>query len=710
MKALFVGGFDMAGTAIASRMYREGSQVSWLTPEPSRSLWTRKVRGHVFRYGGPAFHNLFQQVFTGDAIDCVVILTAPWREQVNAQARPVGSLLHLIEETLGAVAAAQVGTVCLLSSERIADDRVLEAGLEELRAAERMAASFCAAHGLKLLTLRFGHVFGPTDPTSTLVGQIMGDLAAGKTPSLPYSADSQLDLISASDLADAFLRLIDLHADGTHTVLTGRPVTARTVVETAAAVTGVEVDPSSVVFSNSSHRCDESLSEQAGPLGGWRPLHPFDREGEEQLRAARGASLDTHAKAAAPTWWTRLRSHPLLWPLLQNLLAFAIACGLAGLAKDFSDLRYVDVRLLYVIIIAICFGMRQGIIATALACASYAGGLIVSGIDLSYLLYSVSSWVPFIVYGVAGAFGGYWSDRRNDEYDALEREHAELNQRYDILKNLYREVTEIKNRLQKQIAVTKDSLNNLYAITSELDAENPLLLIARTVRVAEELMGCDAVAVHTLSDEGRWARLAVCSSSLTDTLSPSLDLESLPELNRALDGDLFVNTELDQRYPSMAIAVRAQGAPMLLVSVYRLPLERFTVDYCNRFRTLVKMVGDSLLKALYRRSSQLDTIYVPGTRILTAPAFEEELEALRTMNDVYGFPSSVAALTDARDDQASAVDVSKRAEELLRKTDLLGLGGDGTLRAAFICVGADRRPQLERRLAESGLAVRWEEL
>ncbi len=707
MRVLFVGDFDMAGTAIASRIYREGGRISWLTAEPSRSLWARKVRGRVFRSDRPISHGALRQAFGGDTVDCVVVLTASWREGVHAESQPAGSLLRLIDETLEVALAAQAGTVCLLSSERIADNRVLGAGLEELRAGERMAEAFCATHDLKLLTLRFGHLFGATDLASTLVGRIMDDLASGSVPSLPYSADSQIDLIAASDLADAFLRLANLRATGTHTVLTGRPVTAQSVVETAAAAAGVDLDLDSVAFADFSHRCAESSAEQDGPLCGWRPLHPFDEEGAEQLRAARDVSFDTRKKEAPSAWWKRLKDHPVLWPLLQNLLAFAVACGLASLAKDFSDLRYVDVRLLYVIVIAVCFGMRQGIIATVLACASYAGALILSGIDLSYLLYSVSSWVPFIVYGVAGAFGGYWSDKKNDEYDAIERERTELSRRYDVLKDLYREVVEIKNRLQKQIMVTKDSLNNLYAITSELDAESPLLLIARTVRVTEELMGCDAVAIHILSDEGRWARLAVCSSSLTDVLAPSLDLESLPGLRTALDGDLFVNTELDRRYPSMALAARTQDMAVL-VSVYHLPLERFTVDYGNRFRTLVKMVGDNLLKAFDRRKSQLDAIYIPGTRILTASAFEEELKVLRQMNDVYGFPSSVAVIADARNEQASTVDVSKRTEELLRKTDLLGLGGDGMLRAAFVCVGADRRPQLEERLAESGLTVRWE--
>ena len=50
-----------------------------------------------------------------------------------------------------------------------------------------------------------------------------------------------------------------------------------------------------------------------------------------------------------------------------------------------------------------------------LAIASYVAALLHAQIDISYVFYSVESWIPFILYGVAGAFGGYWSDKKYDD-------------------------------------------------------------------------------------------------------------------------------------------------------------------------------------------------------------------------------------------------------------------------------------------------------
>lgn len=162
------------------------------------------------------------------------------------------------------------------------------------------------------------------------------------------------------------------------------------------------------------------------------------------------------------------KRQPLLFETLQNLGLFLLMLLLTGWTADWNDLRYVDVRLLYVVIVAISFGMRQGLLATVLAIASYVAALLHAQIDISYVFYSVESWIPFILYGVAGAFGGYWSDKKYDDYDSLADQYREQGERYDFLKELYREVVDVKNQLQRQIVVSRDSLGRLYSITEEL--------------------------------------------------------------------------------------------------------------------------------------------------------------------------------------------------------------------------------------------------
>lgn len=398
-------------------MYREGAQIAWLTNDPDAQLWGEKIHGRVFRQR--ISRGSCGQILDGGAVDCAVLLTAPWRELASGGASR-GSLPEMLDAVLEEAAATGTRKVCLPSSEMLAEEEPLDAGLEELRAAERLAEAFCRQHDVSLLVVRMGLLFDKdaSRPRAYLAGRLAAEMAAGAQARCPFAPDSRLDLLSASDAADAFLRLYNLEADGVHTVLSGASVTARELCAAARAAGA----PENVSYGTLDYACDEGRAEAVRLLCGWMPFHLFAEEGEEHLRK----DLRQEAPSSEPTlcarWRQLAQGHPLVWETVQNLILFVVACLFAALAEDWSDLRYVDVRLLYVIIIAICFGMRQGLLATVLACASYAVSLLPSGIDVSYLGYSVSTWIPFIVYGVAGAFGGYWSDKKNDEYDTLSQQ------------------------------------------------------------------------------------------------------------------------------------------------------------------------------------------------------------------------------------------------------------------------------------------------
>lgn len=705
MNFLFVGACDTAGSSIATRMYREGHHIAWLTDEPTLPLWGDKIHGKVFR--SSITPKTCKQILEGEAADYLIFLTAPWREKTSRSKSAYGSLLSTLNVVLRTAAAAKTKRICLLSRDQLADDHLLNPELEELRAAERMAASFSKQNNMSLLILRMGLLFSDGITTATLVEQLIHDMTEGDVPRIPFTADSELDLLCASDLAEAFLRLVNLNTTGTHTVLTGSPVTARTLCTSVAHVAHYSGE---IEYGGTQYLCDERSSDEIRLLTGWMPFYLFPEKGELFLQKSLSRKTMVQEEEEKRTWLQVLQSHSFVWATVQNFLLFAIAATISALTEDWSDLRYVDVRLLYVVIIAITFGMRQGLIATALACCSYAVSLLHSGIDLSYLLYNVGTWIPFIIYGVAGAFGGYWSDKKNDEYDTLQREKDELDQRYDLLKRLYREVVSLKNQLQKQIVVSKESFTRMYSIMSELDSTDQRMLMARTVRVAEQVMNCEGAAFYILAGKRhQWARLSVCSAAWSPNLQRSQDLTSMPTLyTRIMDGKIFVNTDLMAGYPSMAMPVMQGSTPKALVTIYNIPLENFTTDYENRFQTLVQMIQDYLVKALEYERKNRDRLFLPGTRIYNAKAFSKELGTLRTIDKEFGCPFSLGRL-NCTDGATSLKALYKRAEPLLRSTDLIGVGPDGNVYVLFLYVDNSARTQLSARLASKGLSVTWED-
>ncbi|OYO87161.1 hypothetical protein CG709_14315, partial [Lachnotalea glycerini] len=132
--------------------------------------------------------------------------------------------------------------------------------------------------------------------------------------------------------------------------------------------------------------------------------------------------------------------------LFENILLFLLAILFKKFANDYSDLRFIDVRLMYVVMVGMVYGVKQGLISTVLASVSYIYDLSTSNIDISFLLYSISSWMPIVFYMIAGAWTGYLTDKRIDEMESEKEEHSMLIEKYQFLRSLYNEMREVKEQ------------------------------------------------------------------------------------------------------------------------------------------------------------------------------------------------------------------------------------------------------------------------
>ena len=711
-RVLFVGSYDPAGSGIATRLYREGCRVSWLTAEPERELWGSKVHGKVFRR--TVNYQQCSQILKGESVDCIVILTGAAREGFGAASGlERGQLLLMLSPLLQAAAAEKVQKVCFLSSLSLEDQALLPPGLEELRAAERVTISFCQEQKLPLLTVRLGCIYGEgMMDFDGVMGNILRAMDRKEDVACPLTAQSQLDLIQVPDAADAVYRLLNMDAAGQVDLFTGRTVTAQQLCETAARAAGWQGD---LRYGRREQHGPAGSGQDVRRLCGWMPFYPFDSHGAEAIARELERVREREARAGQKQRRReRAQTHSLLYDTAQNLLLFAVAAVVASLTPDWSDLRFVDVRLLYVMIVAITFGMRQGLLATALATVSYLGSQLQAGIDASYVLYNVGSWIPFVIYGVAGAFGGYWSDKKRDTYENLSNEYREQQDRYSLLEDLYRELLDVKNQLQKQIVISRDSFNRLYAVTEDLDDPNPRMVLIRTVRVIEEIMEGGSVAIYLrVRADKRYGRLMACSDQLSRRLQPSLDFEAVPRLQETMQtGAMYVNKELDPQYPAFAMPVSNGSFSIALVELYDLPASQYTIYYRNLFQTLVQMVQHNLAQAYTYQMENREKLFVPGTDILTAEAFARERKTLQMASEEYGYPSSIARILpveQAGGQGLAPAQLSGRAEPLLRGTDLLGMGQDGQVRAGFLYLDRASRPVVEHRFALHGLRLVWED-
>ena len=171
----------------------------------------------------------------------------------------------------------------------------------------------------------------------------------------------------------------------------------------------------------------------------------------------------------------------------ETIGLFIVLCVILKCTKDNSDFRFIDFKLVFIVTVASMYGIRQGILAICLSCMLYIWNIKNSGIDITYLVYSIDSWMPFVMYILAGAVVGYNIDKKKEHIISSNEKYELLSEDYKQLNRSYKDLIGIKEQLQKQILTSKNSFGRIYEIAKELDTFNPKLIFFKAVSIIENI-------------------------------------------------------------------------------------------------------------------------------------------------------------------------------------------------------------------------------
>lgn len=701
MRVLLVGNYDVAGRYLATRLYKEGHKLSWLTGETEAGIFEPSVHGNEYRY--MLNYQNCRQIIRTESPDCLIFLTQAYRDAYDWTEGQMMVLSDTETEVLRAASSLGVKKIVYLSSKEVCKTDILNPAFEKLRAGERLCQSVCADNKMECLIVRTGIIYGKiSHEEQGFLGNILKSMQEKKKISTLFTAESTFDLVYGPDAADAVERLLANDEQGVHTVATGYPVMLRTIYEAVAEKTGYRIP---IEYGGRIHREDPADSAAFKRLTGWMPFYVFENTVPKVLS---DSMYELSVRDQKKKKIRKKKERTFARELAQNLILFAVITGINVGSSDWSDIRFVDVKLLYVVVIAISFGMRQGLIATVMASAAYIARLYFSGVDLTYIAYSIDTWIPFIIYGLAGAVIGYITDKKNDELENNDEEYNNLREKYDFLKSMYQEVLNIKNQLQKQILISKDSLGHVYEITEELDDTRPRTVMFRTVKVVEDTMECGSVAIFVRAGKySSYGRLMACSGDIAREMKASINFADYKLMENVLNkNEMFVNTELRQGYPSFAMPVFDGENIVAVVAIYNLDPDKYTVYYRNLFKTLILIMRTCLIRAYHYQEDNRQRIYIGSTNILYYEEFRAELEAISQASEELQYPFSLGRIL--YNEEVSYEELYATLSKLIRGTDIVGCDENGKVHVILLFVPPSARSYTEKRFQEAGLFVEWE--
>lgn len=111
-----------------------------------------------------------------------------------------------------------------------------------------------------------------------------------------------------------------------------------------------------------------------------------------------------------------------LFKYIELLVVFLVVELISHFTSDSIYFRFVDVRLLYVVVMGTVHGMRMGMLAAGLECLVLIRQYALMGIGGTLLFYNIENWIPFMAYLMVGSITGYISNKKTDAIIFQKRE------------------------------------------------------------------------------------------------------------------------------------------------------------------------------------------------------------------------------------------------------------------------------------------------
>jgi UDP-glucose 4-epimerase len=400
----------------------------------------------------------------------------------------------------------------------------------------------------------------------------------------------------------------------------------------------------------------------------------------------------------------KLPVYPVLLQSIELIGGAVLVQLLSQMTGTLIQFKYIDFRLLFVVIMGTVYGIRTGLYAATLVSLSILYAWVQLGFDWALLIYNVGNWLPFALYFMAGLITGYNHDKNQNDILNARKQANLIYDKYSFLYGVFTDVRNLKDEFRERLLGYRDSFGKIFTITRELDHLQEHAVYLRALSILEEHMSNTNIAIYSLGGDRTYARLEASSVSLHGRLTRSMKLSDFPEmLNHVEQGTIFQNTALVPNYPAYMVPIFNNtypfNVPAAMVVIWSVKFEQYSTYYYNLLKVICGLIQASLVRATQFSNANYERMYLPATRVLNHQAFMEALKVRIEMrkNRVSDFQLVVTQPANNLQDLYSCL------AEGVRTTDLIGQGEDGDFYILLSQADTPAAQDVVERLAKLGL-------
>ena len=692
MNILLIGGSGNLMNQLIIKLKKEGHRVHLLTGEQHAANTYEKVfERYEFTYDNGNLSEIFQSV----SPDVTLFLGAydtnfSWRHSERESVRFIAGLMNI----LVAYSMINKGKFIFLSSEELYQGNFEQDIREEeppcargfrgtaLEQAENICSNFRENWNLNILVLRLDHLYSIPKDREELDG-ICGEMCrkAMESGCIHVDPDTVLSLLYVSDAVE-FIYQVAAARRTKHFLYhlsSSQPVSELEL----AGMIGKNMDSVvEIVLEPKPAKSRRVLSNQ-------RFLEEFGvsvchtaEDGVDKIVSGmmKNKAVFLTGEEETPSVWKRIWRR-VGWfvkasiPFVENMICFIPFFMLNNRTVGSDYFARLDFYLFYVLLFAIVYGQHQAIFSAVLAVCGYLFRQMYTRSGFEVMLdYTTYVWMAQLF--ILGLVVGYMRDQIRSIRMESEEVQKNLKRQLRDIKDINNSNVRVKDVLERQVIDQKDSIGKLYSITSTLDQYMTEEVLFYAVEILSKILRSPDVAIYTVYNSD-YARMFSASSDVARQLGNSIRYPDMGELYEALrQRKVYVNRQLDERYPLMANAIYENDEMKMIVMVWGIPWERMTLGQANLLVVISYLIQNAVLRAGRYMEALEQQRYVEDTHILEPGAFTTLVEAYQKAKKKNLTECTLLQI------QADPSECERAGEVLLknlRQTDYLGTMEDGRL-------------------------------
>ncbi len=492
-----------------------------------------------------------------------------------------------------------------------------------LLAGEQFCKTYHQRYGLNATILRIPFIYGSKEK-NTLLYTLLKSGLDNKQISFPMAKDASINLLHADDIAVLIQRALDEEYEPDDLVINLTSTNQLTCSKLQTLL--------SPYFPKINFSFDESKSLFSHPVKALKAKKNFDWVTEYDL------------KSELPHLIEEISNQPVQKPkpldLLKNefkpqnkfikWIELFVGAGLMHFLNNLTgtliQFKFIDFRLLFVVLMGSVHGLSFGLLAAFLASLSILYSWYTTGLDWALLIYNVDNWLPIAMYITAGAITGYVKDKKENELTFQNQQCELVHEKYDFLYKIYQEITKTKDQFREQLLGYRDSFGRIFEITQDLDTYQAEDVFQKALNILEQFLENEAIALYTLDGKSKFARLSVSSRSMQNKIEKSLNLADFPKIASAIkDRQIFQNTDMIAKYPAYVAPIFNDGSAIALVVIWEASFDQFSRNYFNLFKVICGLIQASLVRSVIMLDAKRDKTFILATNILQPEPFKEIL-------------------------------------------------------------------------------------